>query len=246
LSITESFSRGRGGIGTCTGELDRDKLASHCASTADRHSRAQSETREIKHRQRCLTSRWSSGRLSAVSGELDGWERGRGSPAASGGVGRARESAMLCEMWRGSECGHWRGSKKGVGCMGGRRGREIRRRVRVCKRWSTASVGRAELTRRFTAQREKRGRAGNGSAPGETEREEGHALVKQHAPTGRPQRAESKRERERERERERAGEEAAADRRGLPVRRRWRRSRGLAGPSWPARLVCVFPFLWIF
>jgi hypothetical protein len=64
-----------------------------------------------------------------VSGELDGRERGRGSPAMSGGEGRARERAMLCEMTRGSECGHWRGSKKGAGRMGGRRGREIRRRA---------------------------------------------------------------------------------------------------------------------
>jgi hypothetical protein len=87
----ESFSRGRGDTGTYTGELDRAKLAGHRASTADRHDRApgdakigraQSKTREIKHGQRCLTSGRISGRLGAVSGELDGRERGRGSPAA--------------------------------------------------------------------------------------------------------------------------------------------------------------------
>jgi hypothetical protein len=100
------FSRGRGDIGTYTGELDRAKLVSHRASTAGRHGRAQSGIREIKHGQRCLTSGRSSGRLGAVSGELDGRERGRGSPAASGGEGRARERAMRCEMGRGSECGH--------------------------------------------------------------------------------------------------------------------------------------------
>jgi hypothetical protein len=33
-----------------------------------------------------------------VSGELDGRERGRGSPAAADGVGRARERAKLHEM----------------------------------------------------------------------------------------------------------------------------------------------------
>jgi hypothetical protein len=43
----------------------------------------------------------SSGRSSAVSSELDGRERGRGSPAAAGGVGRARERAELCEMRQG-------------------------------------------------------------------------------------------------------------------------------------------------
>jgi hypothetical protein len=36
----ESFSRGRGDIGTYTGELDRAKLVSHRASTVDRHGRA--------------------------------------------------------------------------------------------------------------------------------------------------------------------------------------------------------------
>jgi hypothetical protein len=57
---------------------------------------------------------------------MDGREHGRGSPAAAGGVGRARERVMLCEMRQGSECGHLRGSKKGAGHVGGRRGREIR------------------------------------------------------------------------------------------------------------------------
>jgi hypothetical protein len=36
--------------------------------------------------------------LRAVSGELDGWEHGCGSPAAAGGEGRARERVRLCEM----------------------------------------------------------------------------------------------------------------------------------------------------
>jgi hypothetical protein len=83
----------------------------------------------IKHGHRCLTSGQSSGRLGAVSSELDGRKRGRGSPTASGGEGKARERAVLCEMRRGSECGHWRGSKKGARCVGGRRGREIRQRA---------------------------------------------------------------------------------------------------------------------
>jgi hypothetical protein len=108
-----SFSRGRGDIGTYSRELDRAKSAGHRASTVDRRGRApampkigqaQSETRKIKHGQRCLTSGRSLGRLGMVSGELDGREHGRGSPA-SGGEGRARERAKLCEMRRGSECG---------------------------------------------------------------------------------------------------------------------------------------------
>jgi hypothetical protein len=44
---------------------------------------------KIGHGDGCLTSGRSSGRLGAVSGELDGRERGRGSPAGS--VGKARE-----------------------------------------------------------------------------------------------------------------------------------------------------------
>jgi hypothetical protein len=49
------------------------------------------------HGDRCLTSGRSSGRLEAVSTELDGREHGRGSPAAAGGVGRVRERVKLCE-----------------------------------------------------------------------------------------------------------------------------------------------------
>jgi hypothetical protein len=55
-------------------------------------------TGEIGHGDGCLTSGRSSGRLGAVSGELDGRERGCGSPAAAGGVGRARERVQLSEM----------------------------------------------------------------------------------------------------------------------------------------------------
>jgi hypothetical protein len=36
----------------------------------------------------------------------------------SGGVGKARERAELCEMRRRSECGHWRGSKRELGARG--------------------------------------------------------------------------------------------------------------------------------
>jgi hypothetical protein len=60
----------------------------------------------------------SSGRLGAVSGELDGQEHGRGSPAAAGGDGRARERVKVCEMRRGVCAGRRRGYKKGVGRVG--------------------------------------------------------------------------------------------------------------------------------
>jgi hypothetical protein len=88
--------------------------------------RTQGAIEEIGHGDGCLTSGWSSGRLGAVSRELDGRERRHGSPAAAGGVGRPRERAKLSEMRRGVCAGHWRGSKKGGGRVGGRRGREIR------------------------------------------------------------------------------------------------------------------------
>jgi hypothetical protein len=48
----------------------------------------------------------SSGRLGAVFDELDGRERGRGSPAVSGGEGKARERTELREMRRGASAGH--------------------------------------------------------------------------------------------------------------------------------------------
>jgi hypothetical protein len=99
-------------------------------------------------------------RLGAISGELDGWERGRGSPAAVGGVSRARERVKLCEMRRGVCTGHCRGSKKGAGRVGGRCGRETRRRARVRTRRSTTGAGKADLTRQAHDAERKRERAG--------------------------------------------------------------------------------------
>jgi hypothetical protein len=74
------------------------------------------------------------------------------------------------------ECGALAGSKKGVGCVGGRRGRETRRRAWVRTRRSTASAKKAELTRQaHDTERENRTCGGNGSALAnwarETERE---------------------------------------------------------------------------
>jgi hypothetical protein len=76
----------------------------------------------------CLTSGQSSGWLGAVSGELDGRGGGRGSPARSGNVSRARTRVGLREMRRGSECGHGRGSKV-AGAWAERCGRGSRRRA---------------------------------------------------------------------------------------------------------------------
>jgi hypothetical protein len=72
--------------------------------------------------------------------------------------------------------GHWRGSKKGAGRMGRRRGQETRQHARVRTRRSTAGTGKADLTRQaHSAEREKGTRGGNGSALAnrarETERE---------------------------------------------------------------------------
>jgi hypothetical protein len=164
---------------------------------------------------------------------------------ASAGEGRAQETAMLCEMRRGSECGHWRSSKKGAGRVGRRRGQEIRRcaRVRTCR--STARAGRAELTGRVHDAERERKKGARATAQRlaewarETEREEGRARAKQLAPTGRPQWAES------ERERERGGEKVAADRRA--------RLSGSVGarPGWAAfpfsfSLDFLIPFIFLF
>jgi hypothetical protein len=94
-------------------------------------------------------------------------------------MGRARERVQLSEMRQGVCAGHCRGSKKGARRVGGCRGREIRRRARVCTRRSAASAEGAELTGRVHgAEREERGVRGNGSAtggPGPRDRERGSA-----------------------------------------------------------------------
>jgi hypothetical protein len=119
--------------------------------------------------QRCLTSGRSSGWLGAVSGELDGRGSGRGSLAASGDVGRARERAELCEMRRGSKCGRWRGSKRELGARGWASWPRIpatcaSARAPVHGEGSEGGTDREGPRRR---EREK-GRAGKGSAPGRT------------------------------------------------------------------------------
>jgi hypothetical protein len=45
-----NFSRGRGDIGTYSGELNRAELASHRVSTADRRGRAPAKVKLAEHR----------------------------------------------------------------------------------------------------------------------------------------------------------------------------------------------------
>jgi hypothetical protein len=164
---------------------------------------------------RCLTSGRSSGSLGVAFSELVDRGGGHESTARSDDVGRARERAGLCEMRRGSECGHGRGSKRELGRVGRRRGREFRRRARVHTHWSTASVGRAELTREaHDAERERAGTRGNGSVtgePGPRGREgRGARRRREPAPTTWPHWEAS--------EREKGAGQTGADRRGPPVR----------------------------
>jgi hypothetical protein len=123
-------------------------------------------------------------------------------------------------MRRGACAGHWRGSKKGAGRVGGRRGREIWRRARVRTRRSTTSEGKAELTRQaHGAEREERGSRGNDSAIsvlGPRDRERESERVKETGADRSAPLAAS------ERGRVRARQGTATDRRGPPVKRRGR------------------------
>jgi hypothetical protein len=68
-------------------------------------------------------------------------------------------------MRRGASAGYRQGSKKGVGHVGGHRGRETRRLARMRTRQSSVGAGKADLTGRVhDADREKGARGDNGSA----------------------------------------------------------------------------------
>jgi hypothetical protein len=158
-----------------------------------------------------------------------GWSGTRA--RVSGGKDRARDRTRVCEMRRGASAGHWRGSKMGVGRVGGRRGRETRRRARVRTRRSTTSAKKAELTRQaHGAEREKRGRAGATAQHWRTgparQRERESEQTKE---TGADKLAPLSIE-QRAREGGRARGRTTADRRGPPVRRRGRAAwLGLVG-----------------
>jgi hypothetical protein len=202
--------------------------------------RTQGAVREIGHGNGCLTSGRSSGRLGSVSGEMDGRERERGSPAASGGEGRARERARVCEIRRGVCAEHWWGSKKGSWARG--RASWPRNPVMCASAHALVHGGREEGGSNKAGPRcrerkgDARGQRLGTSEPGPRDRERGCARVKK---TGTDRLAPLGSEREKESARE--GE--------LPLIGGVRlsggagaRARGLAGLSGPVGLLSPFPF----
>jgi hypothetical protein len=163
-----SSSRCGGAFWAKAGTLDGVGMAGHSAGAASKRAPTPTKpnwlragmNRVKQARVACLTSGWSSGSLGVASSEVDDRRGGRGTPTRSDGVGRAQARAGLCEMGWGSECGHGRGSKRELGRVGGRRGREFRRRARVRACWSTAGARRAELTREAHDAEREDGRAG--------------------------------------------------------------------------------------
>jgi hypothetical protein len=116
--------------------------------------------------------------------------------------------------------GHWRGSKKGAGRVGGRRGRETRRRARVRTRRSTAGAGKVGPRCRERKGDARGQRLGTGESGPQNRERAGEV-------TGADRLASLGSEREREGACERG---TAADRRGPPVRQRGRAaSLGLVG-----------------
>jgi hypothetical protein len=166
-------------------------------------------------------------------------------------VGRAREEAELHKMRRGASAGHWRGSKKGAGRVGARRGREIRRRVQVRTRRSTASAGRADLTRQAHSAEREKGRSGQRLSNWRTgtarQREEGSAGEETGVDRSAPLGSEREREGAREGEPPLTGGVRLSGGAGA-----WARGRAAwLGRAGPARLLGYFPlsfflFLWIF
>jgi hypothetical protein len=146
--------------------------------------------------------------------------------------------------------GHWRGSKKGDGHVGGRRGRETRRRARVRTRRSTMTRGEGGADRAGPRRRERgQGRAGNSSMtgnPGPRDRERKRARGRRKTGADRLVPL--------NRERERVGARGCADRWGSPVRQRGRagaHAGWLIGLPWaeiafPISLDFLIPFLFLF
>jgi hypothetical protein len=177
-------------------------------STGDaKIGQAQSETREIEHGQRCLTSRRSLGRLGSVSGELDGRERGLGSPAASGGEGRARERTELREMRRGRVRGTGGALRRELGACAvvvAEKSDDVRECALLVH---GGRGGGGDLTGRVHDTHTERERERKGALGATTqqlanqarEAERRSARVKKLAPTGRPHWAASERGRARRR-----------------------------------------------
>jgi hypothetical protein len=79
-----------------------------------------------------LLARWKVD--SAASGELEGRQRGRGTPARPSGESRAQERVSLREMRQGRECGCGRWSKERWGAWAG----DVAGDLGVRARWSMA------------------------------------------------------------------------------------------------------------
>ena len=107
--------------------LDEVRMAGHYAGAASRRCRTpakpnwlKADANKVKQaRGGSLTSGRSSGRPGSVSGELDGQECGRGSPAAVGGIGRARERPELREMRQGRTQGTSGALRRELGAWAG-------------------------------------------------------------------------------------------------------------------------------
>jgi hypothetical protein len=78
----------------------------HRVGATNRRSRTMASTKQLRQgriegnraREQVFTSGRCSGGLGSASGGLDGRHSGRGSPASTGGGGRARERASVGEM----------------------------------------------------------------------------------------------------------------------------------------------------
>jgi hypothetical protein len=109
----------------------------------------------------------------------------------SGGVGKARERAELCEMRRRSECGHWRGSKRELGARGWASWLRILATCASAHAPVHDGGGEGGTDREGPRRRERKGAHEAttqrlAERARETKREEGRARSKQLAPTGRP------------------------------------------------------------
>jgi hypothetical protein len=115
--------------------------------------------KENEHRSKFLTSRRCSRKPSAAPGSLYGRHGGRGSPAGSGGGGRARERVGVNEMRQGRESGCGRCSKGRWGTWAG----DVAGVLGVCARWSMTVCGEGGADRGARRSERERVRGGNGS-----------------------------------------------------------------------------------
>jgi hypothetical protein len=99
-----SFSRGRGDTGTYSRELDRDKSASHRASTTDHHGRAPAMPKLAEHR--AESGKLGTGKgVSPQGGARGGLVRSLASwIVGNAGAGLRRRLAARAERERGQSC----------------------------------------------------------------------------------------------------------------------------------------------